>query len=147
MTSSTLDHTSPKYLNPPQPNIDTLQRRSNARVITPIPMPYAELLPYSIHNLLIVIVPLKPIQPPYPKSYDPNAKCEYHVGAIRHPTKKCWSFHERIMLVCNISSWYTIYQHCGTQKKGIWDIYVQRQDNLGISKAKIETSTSPYDSN
>ncbi|RDY04782.1 hypothetical protein CR513_11464, partial [Mucuna pruriens] len=41
-------------------------------------MSYAELLLYLIQNSLIAIVPLKPIQPPYLKNYNPDAKCEYH---------------------------------------------------------------------
>ncbi|RDX71177.1 hypothetical protein CR513_49506, partial [Mucuna pruriens] len=50
-------------------------------------MPYVELLPHLICNSLVTIVPLKPIQSPYSKSYDPNAKCEYHAGAMGHATE------------------------------------------------------------
>ncbi|RDX76372.1 hypothetical protein CR513_43639, partial [Mucuna pruriens] len=29
---------------------------------------------------MIAVVPLKALEPPYPKNYDPNAKCDYHAG-------------------------------------------------------------------
>ncbi|RDX92589.1 hypothetical protein CR513_25245, partial [Mucuna pruriens] len=45
---------------------------------------------------MITITPLKPLEPSYTKSYDPNAKCDYHTGAIGHPTKKCWGFKHKV---------------------------------------------------
>ncbi|RDX66996.1 hypothetical protein CR513_54178, partial [Mucuna pruriens] len=33
---------------------------------------------------------------PYPKNYDLNAKCDYHTGAIRHSTEKCWSLKHKV---------------------------------------------------
>ncbi|RDX96902.1 hypothetical protein CR513_20383, partial [Mucuna pruriens] len=30
---------------------------------------------------MIVVLPLKPLEPPYPRSYDPNAKCDFHARA------------------------------------------------------------------
>ncbi|RDX71140.1 hypothetical protein CR513_49544, partial [Mucuna pruriens] len=59
-------------------------------------MTYIELLPHLIQNALITTVPLKPIQPPYPKSYDLNAHCDYYAGAIGHTTKKCWGLKHRV---------------------------------------------------
>ncbi|RDX75198.1 hypothetical protein CR513_44952, partial [Mucuna pruriens] len=47
-------------------------------------------------------IPLKPVQPPYPKSYDPNAKCEYHVGAIEHATKRCWGLKHKVKELIDI---------------------------------------------
>ncbi|RDY10169.1 hypothetical protein CR513_05359, partial [Mucuna pruriens] len=52
-------------------------------------MTYTKLLPHLIHNPLIVPAPLKPIQPPYPKSYDSNVKCEYDVDVVSYGTEKC----------------------------------------------------------
>ncbi|RDX75450.1 hypothetical protein CR513_44659, partial [Mucuna pruriens] len=37
------------------------------------------------------IIPLKPLEPPYPRSYDPNARCDYHGGVVGHAIKRCWS--------------------------------------------------------
>nr|KYP35083.1 hypothetical protein KK1_043896 [Cajanus cajan] len=50
----------------------------------PIPMSYTELFPLILQNSLVVPCPMKPIEPPYPRGYDVNAKCDYHVGAIGH---------------------------------------------------------------
>ncbi|TYK09460.1 uncharacterized protein E5676_scaffold499G00530 [Cucumis melo var. makuwa] len=50
----------------------------------PIPMSYTELLSQLLKSHQVAIIPQEPIQPPYPKWYDPNAKCEYHAGAIGH---------------------------------------------------------------
>ncbi|RDX86769.1 hypothetical protein CR513_31858, partial [Mucuna pruriens] len=63
-----------------QPNADTPHRRNNPRTLTLIPMSYAELLPHLIRNSLVTTIPLKLVQLLYLKSYDPNAKCEYHIG-------------------------------------------------------------------
>ncbi|RDY00039.1 hypothetical protein CR513_16830, partial [Mucuna pruriens] len=55
------------------------------RTFTPIPMPYTTLFPLLLQKDMIAILPLKPLEPPYPWSYDPQAKCEYHVGTGTKP--------------------------------------------------------------
>ncbi|RDY12551.1 hypothetical protein CR513_02632, partial [Mucuna pruriens] len=86
----------------PTPNRESSSNSTNNcsggrnRVFTPIHMPYTTLLPKLLQKNLIVVLPLKPLEPPYPRSYDPNAKCEYHVGAIGHSTKRCWSFKHKV---------------------------------------------------
>jgi len=52
-----------------------------------MPKTYTELLPDLIHNSLVVPCPMKPIEPPYLKNYDPNARCDYHAGAMGHSTE------------------------------------------------------------
>ena len=47
-------------------------------------MTYIELLSHLIANHLVKPVILKPLTPPFPKWYDPNAHCEYHVGISSH---------------------------------------------------------------
>ncbi|RDX71674.1 hypothetical protein CR513_48948, partial [Mucuna pruriens] len=37
-----------------------------------------------------------PLQLPYPKNYDLNAKCYYHVGTIGHTTEKCWGLKHKV---------------------------------------------------
>ncbi|RDY06932.1 hypothetical protein CR513_09005, partial [Mucuna pruriens] len=59
-------------------------------------MTYVELLPHLIQNSLVVPIPLKPIQPPYPKNYNPNAKCDYHADTIGHTTEKCWGLKYKV---------------------------------------------------
>jgi len=53
-----------------------------AMKFTPLPMTYVELLPDLVKNALVAICPAKTLQPPYPRYYDANAKCEYHSGEI-----------------------------------------------------------------
>ncbi|RDX73718.1 hypothetical protein CR513_46643, partial [Mucuna pruriens] len=59
-------------------------------MLAPIPITYTELLPLLLKDKLLEIVPLKPLEPPYPRSYDPNARCNYHGGTIGHTTERCW---------------------------------------------------------
>ncbi|RDX91922.1 hypothetical protein CR513_26019, partial [Mucuna pruriens] len=94
------------YIPPIQPQADT-DIASNARlaqqgarrahrVLTPIPMTYTKLFSLLLEQKLIEVVPLKPLEPPYPRSYDPNAICDYHGGAIGHATKRCWSLKHKV---------------------------------------------------
>ncbi|RDY13606.1 hypothetical protein CR513_01445, partial [Mucuna pruriens] len=39
---------------------------------------------------------IQPLEPLYPKNYDPNAKCDYHAGVIGHPTEKCWGLKHKV---------------------------------------------------
>jgi len=57
-----------------------------------ISITYTKLLSNRISNGLVVVCLLKPLQPPYPKGYDVNAKCDYHGWAIGHSTERCLSF-------------------------------------------------------
>nr|KYP56244.1 hypothetical protein KK1_002481 [Cajanus cajan] len=55
----------------------------------PIPMSYTELFPLLLQNSLVVPCLMKPVEPPYPRGYDVNAKCDYHSGAIGHSLENC----------------------------------------------------------
>ena len=63
---------------------------------TPIPMTYTELLPDLLHNALVTVCPTKPVRPPYPKHYDPDARCDYHGGAVGHSTKQCMTLKYKV---------------------------------------------------
>ncbi|XP_052885310.1 uncharacterized protein LOC108484772 [Gossypium arboreum] len=39
---------------------------------------------------------LKPLQPPYPKWYDANARCEYHAGISGHSIENCTGFKKAV---------------------------------------------------
>ncbi|KAL5165808.1 hypothetical protein HKD37_18G050877 [Glycine soja] len=58
----------------------------------PIPMAYSELWPSLLENHLVVAIPGKVLQPPYPKWYDPGAKCVYHSGVPGHNIDSCILF-------------------------------------------------------
>ncbi|RDY09900.1 hypothetical protein CR513_05668, partial [Mucuna pruriens] len=70
-------------------------RRSH-RVLALIPMTYTKLFPLLLEQNLIEVVPLKPLEPPYPRSYDLNTRCDYHGGAIGHATERCWSLKHKV---------------------------------------------------
>ncbi|KAL5127907.1 hypothetical protein HKD37_14G040250 [Glycine soja] len=56
---------------------------------SPIPMAYSELWPSLLENHLVVAIPGKVLQPPYPKWYDLGAKCAYHNGVPGHNIDSC----------------------------------------------------------
>ncbi|TYK05801.1 Gag-pro-like protein [Cucumis melo var. makuwa] len=59
-------------------------------------MSYTELLPQLLKSHQVAIVPQEPLQPPYPKWYDLNAKCEYHAGAVGHSTENCFPLKAKV---------------------------------------------------
>ncbi|RDX78035.1 hypothetical protein CR513_41753, partial [Mucuna pruriens] len=54
------------------------------------------LFPLLLQKNMIAVLPLKPLEPPYPRSYDPNTKCDYHARAVGHSTERCWSFKHKV---------------------------------------------------
>ena len=56
----------------------------------PIPMSYTDLCSYLISHNLITPREMKPVQPPFPKGYNPDATCEFHSGAIGHSAENCY---------------------------------------------------------
>jgi len=74
---------------------NSFQRREQVQ-FTPIPMSYIELLPTLLQRAMVAISPLKPLQPPYPKFYDANAKCDYHGGAVGHSIENCKAFKYKV---------------------------------------------------
>ncbi|RDX79703.1 hypothetical protein CR513_39844, partial [Mucuna pruriens] len=54
-------------------------------------MTYTALFPQLLQKRMIIVVPMKPMEPPYSRSYDPNAKCDYHARAVGHSTERCWA--------------------------------------------------------
>ncbi|RDY08348.1 hypothetical protein CR513_07434, partial [Mucuna pruriens] len=59
-------------------------------------MTYTKLFPLLLEQKLIELVLLKPLEPPYPRSYDPNARCDYYGGVIGHATERCWSLKHKV---------------------------------------------------
>ncbi|XP_057452389.1 uncharacterized protein LOC130744214 [Lotus japonicus] len=87
------------HQNSPQdqdPKSTNNQRNKDRVQFDPIPMTYTELLPQLIKGSLVVPYPLVSSQPPYPRGYDPNAKCDYHAGSIEHSTEKCLAFKHKV---------------------------------------------------
>ncbi|CAJ2651463.1 unnamed protein product [Trifolium pratense] len=62
------------------------------KVFDLIPMSYGQLLPYLVHNGMVIPRALKPMTPPFPAWYDDKAKCEFHMGAEGHSIDNCIAF-------------------------------------------------------
>jgi len=72
---------------------------NNQKPFTPIHVSYTKLLPWLLEKKLVAICPMKLVRPPYPKSYDPNAKFGYHGGAIGHSTKRCLGLKHKVQFL------------------------------------------------
>ena len=65
-------------------------------------MTYTELLPQLIQNRQLAPIPMIPIQPPYPKWYDSNARCDYHAGGVGHSTENCLALKRNVQSLINV---------------------------------------------
>ena len=63
---------------------------------TPIPMTYTKLLPNLLHNTLVTVCPIKPVQPPSSKHYDADARCDYHGRDVGHSTEQCMTLKYKV---------------------------------------------------
>ena len=63
----------------------------------PIPMTYTELYPKLIQLGSLVPMDIPPMQPPYPKWYNKNARCDYHSDNRGHSTEDCTALNEGSM--------------------------------------------------
>ncbi|RDY06280.1 hypothetical protein CR513_09765, partial [Mucuna pruriens] len=75
--------------NPPNPS-------RLRRIFTPIPMTYTTLFHQLLQKHMITTAQAKPLELPYPRSYDPNSKCDYHEGAPGHTMENCWVLKHRV---------------------------------------------------
>ncbi|XP_052877181.1 uncharacterized protein LOC128283826 [Gossypium arboreum] len=68
--------------------------RQNSKMmqVTPIPVTYREFYQSLYDAHAIAPFHLKSLQPPYPKWYDANAKCEYHEGISGHSIENYTGF-------------------------------------------------------
>ncbi|KAL5172670.1 hypothetical protein HKD37_16G045380 [Glycine soja] len=81
----------------------------------PISMAYSELWPSLLENHLVVAIPGKVLQPPYPKWYDPGAKCVYHSGVPGHNIDSCIPFKYKVQHL--ISAGWLSFQEEGPNVK------------------------------
>jgi len=63
---------------------------------TPIPVSYANLLPYLLDNAMMAITPAKVPQPPFFRGYESNATCAYHGGVLGHSIEHCMTLKRRV---------------------------------------------------
>ncbi|KAH1247115.1 hypothetical protein GmHk_06G017076 [Glycine max] len=98
-------HTTPAIPRPTN-NITPGVSYNNARrpprdEFSPVPMAYSELWPSLLENHLVVFIPGKFFQPPYPKWYNSNATCAYHSGAPGHNIDSYLSFKYKVQHLIN----------------------------------------------
>ena len=77
-------------------------RRPLKDEFSPIPMAYSELWPSLLENHLVVAIPRKVFQPPYPKWCNLNATCTYHSGAPGHNIDSCLPFKYKVQHLRNV---------------------------------------------
>ncbi|KAL5179605.1 hypothetical protein HKD37_01G000881 [Glycine soja] len=113
----------------------------------PIPMAYSELWPSLLENHLVVAIPGKVLQPPYPKWYDPGAKCVYHSGIPGHNIDSCIPFKYKVQHL--ISADWLSFQEEGRNVKtnplashGGASVNAVEEDGLSRAKRLGEVATS-----
>ena len=57
---------------------------------------------------------MKPVQPPFPKSYDANARCEYHGGGVGHSTERCLALKHKVQNLID-AGWLTFEEVDGSK--------------------------------
>ena len=72
-------------------------------------------MPDLISNGLVVVCPLKPLHPPYPKGYDASVKRDYHGGAVGYSTERCLSFKRKVQSVLDVG-WLSFQEDKPTVK-------------------------------
>ena len=68
------------------------KQKADALEFTPIPITYGELYKSLFDAHMVSPFYVKPFQPSYPKWYNPEAKCAYHVGTPGHSIEDCTAF-------------------------------------------------------
>ncbi|KAH1202655.1 hypothetical protein GmHk_17G049071 [Glycine max] len=114
---------------------------------SPIPMAYSELWPSLLENHLVVAIPGKVLQPPYPKWYDPGAKCAYHSGVPGHNIDSCHLFKYKVQHL--ISAGWLSFQEEGPNVKtnplashGGASVNATEEDGPSRAKSLGEVATS-----
>jgi len=57
----------------------------------------------------VALCPAKVVQPPFPRYFDANAKCEYHSGEIGHSTENCRALRYKVQSLID-SGWLTFQE-------------------------------------
>ena len=62
----------------------------------PIPMTYTELYPKLVQLDSLVTMDIPPMQPPYTRWYNKNARCDYHFDNKGHSMEDCTALKRRV---------------------------------------------------
>ena len=68
-------------------NLEKPRRNREKKRLDPIPVTYTELLPKLLAKPLIALSCVFPLKPPFPKLYNLNVHCDYHIGNLGHSTE------------------------------------------------------------
>ena len=80
-----------------------------AQNFTQIPMTYGDLLPSLIANQLVVVIPRRIFQSPFPKWYNPSATCTYHGGTPGHSVEQCLALKSKVQNLIE-AGWLTFQE-------------------------------------
>jgi len=78
---------------------------------TPIPVSYANLLPYLLDNSMVAITLTKVHQPPFLREYDSNAACACHGEAPGHSIEHCRALKRKVQGLID-ASWLKFEENC-----------------------------------
>jgi hypothetical protein len=99
----------PHQMKFPANNQNIYQRRDNRQPeeqLPPLPMTLKELYAKLLSIGQIALLPLPPMQPPFPTWYNPELTCEYHAGNTGHSIENCVAFKKRVLQLIKIG-WVT----------------------------------------
>ncbi|KAL5165864.1 hypothetical protein HKD37_18G050932 [Glycine soja] len=106
-----------------------------------------QLWPSLLENHLVVAIPRKVFQPPYPKWYNSNVTCAYHSGAPGHNIDSCLPFKYKVQHLINVG-WLS-FQEEGPNVKtnplashGGASVNAIEKDRLSGSKRLEDVATS-----
>ncbi|KAL5141815.1 hypothetical protein HKD37_09G025091 [Glycine soja] len=96
----------PRPNTTPNTNQNTNQGRNFLKKklveFTPIPMSYADLLPYLLDNAMAIISPTKISQPLFPRGYNTNVTCAYHGGVPGHSIEHCMTLKHKVQSLIDV---------------------------------------------
>ncbi|XP_027337054.1 uncharacterized protein LOC113850691 [Abrus precatorius] len=91
---------------------------------------------------------MKPVEPSYPRGYDPNAKCEYHAGGIGHSTENCRALKFKVQDLIN-AKWLNFKEDNPNIRSnplpghGGSSVNVVEEESAHVLKRKVEEVTTP----
>jgi len=72
---------------------------------------------------------LRYAQPPYPRNYDPNAKCEYHGGVVGHSIENCRQFKYKVQQLID-AGWLTFQEDKPNVEKNPFSSHASPSTNV-----------------
>ena len=83
-------------------SLEKSRRNRDKKRLDPIPVTYTELLPKLLAKQLIALSCTLPLKPPFPKSYNPNVHCDYHIRNPGHSTEDCISLKHQVQTLIEV---------------------------------------------